>query len=91
MTAQSGFRCKTLSGFYEFYKDIIEDRNQVRDKALVLEMVDEGNDVLPLNDSSSVLVRIGTRIASNTQSLNLDTMALLFIRSKNIEKELENA
>lgn len=54
-------------------------------------MVDEGNNVLPLNDSSSVLVCIGTRIASNTQSLNLDTMALLFIRSKNIEKELENA
>jgi hypothetical protein len=54
-------------------------------------MVDEGNNVFPLNNSSSVLVRIGTRVASNTQGLNLDTMALLFVRSKNIEKELENA
>jgi hypothetical protein len=54
-------------------------------------MVNEGNNVLPLNDSSSVLVRIGTRVASNTQSLNFNTMALLFVGSKNIEKELENA
>jgi hypothetical protein len=54
-------------------------------------MVDEGNNVLPLNNSSSVLVRIGTRVASNTQGLDLDAMALLFIGSKDIKEELENA
>ena len=47
------------------YKDIVEDRNQVWDKTLILEVVDEGDDVLSFDDSSSVFVCISTRVTTN--------------------------
>jgi hypothetical protein len=73
------------------HEDIVENGNQVWNKILILQMIDERDYVLSLDNTSSVGIRISTRVPGNAQSLYLDTVTLLFLRSQDIKEEFENA
>jgi hypothetical protein len=70
-------------------KDIVQDRNQVRNEVLILKMVDDGDDILSFDNSGTVLVGVRTRVANDAQSMDLDAMLLLFGGGDDIEEELE--
>jgi hypothetical protein len=46
-------------------KDIVQDRNQVRNEVLILKMVDDGDDILSFDNSGTVLVGVRTRVAND--------------------------
>lgn len=73
------------------HENIVKNGDQVWHKALILQMLYERDDILSLDDSSSIRICVSTRVSSNSQSLDLHAVTLLFLRSKDIQEELEDA
>ena len=57
------------------HQDVVQDGNGKRNETLVLEMASYGIEPIALNKASPVFIRVGTRVARETERVNLEPLA----------------